>query len=162
MALAKADILGSTSSCLLIQFLFLSMRSNRFPTQQPFRQSAYSHTLSGWVTEKTLRFFPFVGMNIPFHECTLYLSCKDVNKVLLHSCVADKYHSLGDNSMYMSITNATATYLSANSCRMISATFPLSSCNLLATLSIPSTSSSFCFNALFKRAFSPSTSDKRA
>lgn len=57
MALAKADILGSTSSCLLIQFLFLSMRSNRFPTQQPFRQSAYSHTLSGWVTEKHSDFF---------------------------------------------------------------------------------------------------------
>ena len=55
-----------------------------------------------------------------------------------------------------------STNLSANSCRMMSATFPLSSCSRLATLSIPSTSSSFCFNMLFKRAFSPSTSDKRA
>ena len=47
MALAKAGILGTGSNCLLIQFLFLAMRSNRFPTHQPFRQSAYSNTLSG-------------------------------------------------------------------------------------------------------------------
>ena len=35
----------------------------------------------------------FLGMNIAFFECTLYLGGEHANKVLLHSCVADsKWH----------------------------------------------------------------------
>ena len=87
----RIRILDITLGDVSVSFLLL-YEATAFPSNQPFRNSAYSHTLSSWVflIKKTLRLL--LVWTCFLFEYTFYLSCEFANKVLLHSCMGDLWH----------------------------------------------------------------------
>lgn len=87
----RIRILDITLGDVSVSFL-LPYEATAFPSNQPFRNSAYSHTLSSWVFLIKKTHSDFSRLNVLFFEYTFYMSYEFANKVLLHSCMGDLWH----------------------------------------------------------------------